>query len=251
MKRHIDWLLAVFGIFGTAYGGYLVLWHYGHGNGIHFLGMLLLVLGGISLLLFLLLMVPRALGRWRRGKKAVTEESAAEEAEEAPTESVEEKAPEVEEGAAEEEAEETPLEEMPQPGGEDWDCVSDGSGSSYQDSYAPTVYVRLLGHGPILRIEGARILDMRDGTYYRIEGDTVYQEGYGPRFEIRGSSIKDAYGGGLYELSGSFINKVYGGAYASMDGNWITLLDGSRKYEISDSLSRKLVLALAALLFER
>ncbi len=223
------------------------MWHYGHGNGIHFLALLLLILGGISLLLFLLLMASRALGRWKKSKVA-----AAEEAEEAPTESVtEEEAPEVEEGAAEEEAEEAPLEEMPQPGGGDWDYVSDGSGSSHQDSYAPTVYVRLLGHGPILRIEGARILDMRDGTYYRIEGDTVYQEGYGPRFEIRGSYIKDAYGGGLYELSGSFINKVYGGAYASFDGNMITLVDGSRKYEISDSLSRKQALALAALLFER
>ena len=75
------------------------------------------------------------------------------------------------------------------------------------------------------------------------------QEGYGPMFEIRGNQIKDAFGGYLYEISGSNINKVFGGFYASISGNYITLYDSSIKYEMTDSLSKKQTLAVAALLF--
>ena len=79
----------------------------------------------------------------------------------------------------------------------------------------------------------------------------IFQEGSGPRYEIRGDQIKDAFGGYLYELSGSNINKVYGGFYASIGGSYITLHDSSRKFEMTGNLSRKQVLAVAALLFHR
>ena len=120
--------------------------------------------------------------------------------------------------------------------------------SSPSYSYS-TVYVKQVGYGPLLRVEGNRILDMRTSAYYRIEGGLVKQEGYGPVFEIRGNQIKNAFGGYLYELSGSNINKVYGGFYASISGNYITLYDLSIKYEMTDSLSRNQILAVAALLF--
>ena len=123
---------------------------------------------------------------------------------------------------------------------------SPSSSSSYSVS---TVYVKQVGYGPLLRVEGNRILDMRSNTYYRIEDNMVMQEGYGPVFEIRGNQIKNAFGSFLYELSGSNINKVFGGFYASISGNYITLYDLSIKYEMTDSLSKSQILAVAALLF--
>ena len=121
--------------------------------------------------------------------------------------------------------------------------------NSSSDYFVSTVYVKQVGYGPLLRVEGNRILDMRNNIYYRIENNMVTQEGYGPVFEIRGNQIKDAFGGYLYELSGSNINKVYGGFYASISGNYITLYDLSVKYETTDSLSKRQILAVAALLF--
>ena len=120
---------------------------------------------------------------------------------------------------------------------------------SFSSSSVSTVYVKQVGYGPLLRVEGNRILDMRSNTYYRIENNIVNQEGYGPVFEIRGNQIKNAFGGYLYELSGSNINKVFGGFYASISGNYITLYDLSIKYETTDSLSKSQILAVAALLF--
>ena len=109
--------------------------------------------------------------------------------------------------------------------------------------------MKQVGYGPVLRIEGTRVIDMRTNTYYRIENNMVMQDGYGPIFEIRGNQIKDAFGSYLYELSGNNINKVFGGFYASISGNYITLYDLSIKYETTDSLSRRQILVVAALLF--
>ena len=120
---------------------------------------------------------------------------------------------------------------------------------SSSDSYVSTSYVKLIGYGPVLRVEGNRILDMRTSTYYRIENNVVNQEGYGIRYEINGNKIRDAFGSYLYEISGSNINKVFGGFYASISGNYLTLFDSSKKYEMTDSLSKKQLLIVAALLF--
>lgn len=120
------------------------------------------------------------------------------------------------------------------------------SSSSY--SYS-TVYVKQVGYGPALRVEGDRIIDMRTNTYYRLENNVVMQDGYGPVFEIRGNQIRDVFGGYLYEISSSNINKTFGGFYASISGNYITLYDSSIKYEMTDSLSKRQMLAIVALLF--
>ena len=111
--------------------------------------------------------------------------------------------------------------------------------------------MKQVGYGPVLRIEGNRIVDMRSNTYYRIEGDRLMQEGYGIRYEIRGNAIRDAFGGFLYEYNGSSINKTFGGHYASVSGNYITVYDLSMKYEMTGDLSKKQILAVAVLLFGR
>ena len=111
------------------------------------------------------------------------------------------------------------------------------------------VYVKKVGYGPVLRVTGNRILDMRSNTYYRIQGNIVNEEGSGQVFEINGNSIRSVFGSYLYEISGSNINKVFGGFYASISGNYITLYDLSDKYEMTGSLNQKQLLIVAALLF--
>ena len=125
---------------------------------------------------------------------------------------------------------------------------SSSSSSSYRFR-GGSGYIKRVGYGPVLRVEGAQILDMRNNTYYMIEGNYVKRNGYGPVYEIRGSSLKHAYGGFLYEISGDNVNKVYGGYFASFNGNYLQKYDLSEKYEVPDSLSIKQKLAIVALLF--
>lgn len=225
-KIYLGWLITVFGIFGTVYGAYLLIYHFNHGNGLNIYALILLILGAIALTLILVLQVITIIQK--RKKKL--------------------EAPVVEEPPVEEEA---PVEE-PQPEEDEEDDYvpiehrTHRSSPSY--SYS-TVYVKQVGYGPLLRVEGERIVDMRINTYYRLENNMVMQEGHGPVFEIRGNQIKDAFDGYLYEISGSNINKVFGGFYASISGNYITLYDLSIKYEMTDSLSKCQLLAVAALLF--
>lgn len=112
-----------------------------------------------------------------------------------------------------------------------------------------TVYVRKVGYGPVLRVCGEQILDMRDNTYYRIQGSSVFEEGRGQAYEISGNRIRKAFGGYLYEISGSNINKIYGGFFASISGSYITTYELDEKYELSDSLTRTQLLAVVALIF--
>lgn len=130
--------------------------------------------------------------------------------------------------------------------------VDDEERPVYRRSYASdegSAYVRQVGHGPVLRVEGADILDMRSNTYYRIEGNTVKRAGAGLVYEISGNRIKSAFGSCLYEISGSSVNKVFGGYYASFDGNGLKTSDLRVCYEISGSLSLQQKLAIVALLF--
>lgn len=72
----------------------------------------------------------------------------------------------------------------------------------------------------------------------------------GKELEIKDFS-KEAFGNYLYEISGSNINKVFSGFYASAGRNYIILYDLSVKYEITDNISKKQLLAISALLFGR
>ena len=234
-KQYLHWSLMVLGIVGTIYGTYLLIYHYNHGNGLNVLALVLLILGILSLLSFLVAIISIHLTHKKRANEVETtkleEAVPVEEEKPAPAEALKEEPIKDDK----EEVSYTPREKR---------TCSSSSIYSYS-----TVYVKKVGYGPLLRIEGSRIIDMRTNTYYRIENNFVMQDGYGVCYEIRGNQIKDAFGGYLYEISGSNINKVFGGFYASISGNYITIYDLSDKYEMTDSLSKRQILVVAALLF--
>ena len=234
-KQYLTWMIAVFGIVGTAYGGYTLAYHLNHGNGLKPWSLALLILGAAALLLVIALYLVTFIQRAKKKSEPVPP----------PVKEpiIEEPKPVIEEEPKPKPSEGPKLKE---------EIVASRPQRSYESPSvydAPTIYVKLIGYGPILRIEGGRVLDMRSNTYYRIEGSMVKQEGSGPLFEIRGNQIKDAFGGYLYEYNGNNINKVFGGFYASVSGNYITLFDQSQKYEVTGSLSKNQMLAVAAVLF--
>lgn len=246
MRRYyLLWSIAVFGIFGTIYGAYLISYHFNYGNGLNTAALILLIAGAMSLLTFLFTYIPIYLKNKKKKEEPIPIKEETMEEEETLVEEPVKKQP-VEEPVVEE----APTDEEPE---EDEEYDSEPGRSSYSysiyDSPSSTVYIKQLGRGPLLRVDGYRIFDMRTNTYYRIEGNMVKQEGCGPLYEIRGNQIKNAFGGYLYEISGSNINKIYGGFYASISGNYITLYDLSVKYEMSDTLNKTQLLAVAVLLF--
>lgn len=121
--------------------------------------------------------------------------------------------------------------------------------SRYDSDFSSTVYVKKQGYGPILRVEGNRLLDMRSNTYYRIEENVIKQEGSGPVFEINGNRIKLAYGSYIYEMNGNNINRTFGGFFAQINWNFINKYDSSEIYEMSSSLTSNQILVVVALLF--
>ena len=239
------WALMVLGIVGVAYGSSLLIYNFNRGNGLNIPALLFLILGILCLLFFTILAIFFRVSR-KKNIETVKDEKEEliiepdEEVEETPI-SIAEPKPAIE--PKQDEIEEENDEEVPY---EPRQQRTYSSSSSYSYSM---VYVKKVGYGPVLRVEGSRIIDMRTNTYYRIENNIVMQDGYGPRYEIRGNQIRDVFGGYLYEISGSNINKVFGGFYASISGSYITLYNLSEKYELTDSLSRNQLLAVAALLF--
>ena len=236
-KQRFIWSIVVIGFVTTGYGAFSLIYNYSHDKGLSIPGLVLLILGLLAFILFSIFYIAE-LSRQRRIKNT-------------PTPKVEE--PKVEEPKKEENPIKNDIKPIQKPNKSEKIEYTPKSKATYESSsrYVSTIYVKQVGYGPILRVDGNRILDMRTNTYYRIENGLVKQEGCGPLFEIRGNQIKNAFGGYLYELSGSNINKVYGGFYASISGNYITLYDLSIKYETTDSLSKNQILAVAALLFGR
>ena len=234
-KQFLPWMIVVFGVIATAYGGYSFVYSYNHGKNPSALAIILLVFGVIALVFSLVLYILYFISQKRKKERP---NPIVEEVEEEPTNEETKPAPEAKNSA-----------EPNQKDRVEYVSRKESPNVSYYDNAVSTVYVKLVGHGPILRVDNNRILDMRNNTYYRIEGNMVKQEGNGPLYEIRGNQIKNAFGGYLYEISGSNINKVYGGFYASISGNYITMHDLSNKYEMSGSLSKTQILAVAVLLF--
>lgn len=243
MRRiYLFWSILVLGIVGTVYGTHLLIYHFSHGNGFKPLALILLILGIVSIIFFFIAYILDYLSNKKRkaNSELVVEDKPQEEKEvEQPIEKKEEKAAPIE-------IKETKIEQIEEVYKE---SRRNNSYNVYSSPSYSTIYVKKVGYGPILRISGPNILDMRSNTYYRIEGNIVNQDGCGPRYEIRGTQIRDIYGSYLYELSGSNINKVFGGFYASISGNYITLYDLSEKYEMTDSLSKKQILTISVLLF--
>ncbi len=236
-RQYLVWSIIVFGVVGTIYGATSLIHHFNHGDGLFIPALILLVFGASALMLFLVLYIVSYINMNKKKKE--------------PTPIVEEKEAEPIKETAKPEP--SPRQESEQERREKEEFVQkiqrpSISSSSYSVS---TTYVKQVGYGPLLRVEGNRIFDMRSNTYYRIENNMVMQEGYGPIFEIRGNQIKNAYGGYLYEISGDNINKTFGGFYASISGNYITIYDLSMKYEMTDQLSKPQLLAVVALLFDK
>ncbi len=241
-KQYIDWLAGTFGVFATVYGGYMLHWHFSHGNGLNVLALVLLILGIVALTFFIPLIISRYIFYIRNKKKAESQVIEQKEEEKQEEEKEEVKVT----STIKEEVKVEPKKEQLK---DRVEYVRSKPHTSHSIYDAPTIYIRQVGYGYVLRIEGNRILDMRNNTYYRIQDNIVYEDGSGPRYEINGNMIRSAFGGYLYELSGNNINKIYGGFYASISGNYITLYDLSVKYELSSSLSRSQILAAIALLF--
>ncbi len=254
-KQYLYWMIAVFGIVATAYGGFTLAYNLNHGKGLSGPALVLLILGVITLA-FLLGLALYALITKRKAPESAVDPEPIEEAKS--DETVKEVKPEPDPSNVQEETIESEEENGPETEDDteqeetsNFDVRPNAHESSFSSRSYSTIYVKEVGHGPVLRFEGDRILDMRESTYYRIEGDFVMQEGYGVRYEIRGNGIRDAFGGFLYELSGDHINKVFGGYYASISGNYITIHDLSKKFEMTDRLSKKQLLVLSVLLFGR
>ena len=234
-KQRFIWSIVVIAFVATGYGAFSLIYNYKHDKGLSIPGLVLLILGLAAFVLFSVLYIAE-FSRQRRIKNE-------------PAPKIEE--PKVDALKKEENTAKTDSKPIQKPSKSEKEEYTPRTKSTYESSsrYVSTIYVKQVGYGPVLRVDGNRILDMRTNTYYRIENGLVKQEGYGPLFEIRGNQIKNAFGGYLYELSGSNINKVYGGFYASISGNYITLYDLSIKYETTDSSSKNQILAVAALLF--
>ena len=236
-RQYFSYFVGVFGIVATIYGGYLLIYHLNHGNGFKVAPLIFLIAGLLALGFFIAAIISKYLADKKRKEEAQKEVIL--QAKQVSTEEKKVAAPAVEEKPI--------VKEEMKPRSVKKEYAERSASYSYN---APsTIYVKLVGYGPVLRIEGSRILDLRDNTYYQIEGNFVNRLGQGLCYEIRGSQIKDAFGGYLYEISGSNINKIFGGFYASISGNYITTYDLSKKYETTDSLSKKQILVLAALLF--
>ncbi len=236
-RQHFRWTYLVIATVLTLYGGYTLIYHFRHNNKLSILSLVFLIIGATMFLVFLVLYLV-SLKNKNKNTQVTTEVPAEEPAPE--PEPVEEPQPV---------SNDEPVAPKPAPKSNNDEVTYVGGRYSVYDSDDSDIYVKIVGYGPVLRVTGNRILDMRNNTYYRIQGNYVNQDGSGQVFEINGSSIRSAFGGYLYEISGSNINKVYGGFYASVSGNYITLFDASEKYETTGSLNKKQLLVVAALLF--
>lgn len=238
-RRNFAWTFLVLSLVLTIYGGYVLIYHHLKENKLSYLGLAFFIFGVVLLISYIVLFTISLIQKKKlktKSKEVVIDQK---------TEENPSVAPVKEDKKQESISKEKPVGSP---------CKSyyverssyTSSGSSYSDT---TAYVKLVGFGPILRVECSAILDMRNNIYYRIEGNIVHRSGSGPVFEISGNRIRLAFGSYLYEISGSNVNKIYGGYYASFSGGYLTTHDLKEKYEITDSLSLKQKLAVVALLF--
>ena len=226
----------------TGYGGYSLIYNLNKGRGLSVLALIFLCLGIVLFLIYFGL-VTYDLIQNRKNKKVIESKI------------IEQPVEEVVEAQSQEEVKEERVESKPKTAfRDDTQYVREAptrrvNRSRYDRDDGGSAYVKEVGSGTILRVEGNRIYDMRYNTYYRIEGNLVKEEGSGPVFEISGNRIRKAYGSYLYEINGSSISKTYGGFYASISGNYLNTYDLSKRYEFSSSLSSTQILVVAALLF--
>ena len=232
-RQYFYWTYLVLAIVLTIYGGYTLVYHFNHSDKLSVLSLVFLIIGSLMLLLYLALYLFSL-----KNKRKSIQETAQNPTSEKEQELVEEPKPQ---------QIEKEIITTTRSAAKNNEVVYEKQRFSIYDT--EDVYVKKVGYGPVLRVTGNRILDMRSNTYYRVQGSIVSRDGSGQVFEINGNQIRSAFGGYLYEISGSNINKVFGGFYASISGNYITLFDLSEKYETTGSLNQKQLLVVAALLF--
>ena len=231
-KQYFVWMFLVAAIVLTTYGGYSIIYNAAHNKSISILAIIFLSVGGVMLITFLVLFT---ISYFQVKKRKELEEPSKEVAEQI-----------AEEIKVEEPKEEKPVNRPTYSSRNDYEYTP--SRSRYDSDYS-TVYVKRVGYGPVLRVEGSRILDMRSNTYYSIEGKILNENGRGPVYELSGDKVRIYSGRYLYELSGNNVNKVFGGFYASFSGNYLQTFDLKEKYEIDGSINKSQKLAVIALLF--
>lgn len=230
------WTYLVLAIVLTAYGGFMLIYNHTHHKEMSILALVFCIIGAAMLVLYFILF---AIDVFKKKPVVIKQESEVSETpiEETPVE--------------ESKTEEKPVEKKTIPTRDyTYEKRTVVNRSRYDsDSDCSTYYIRKVDYGPVLRVTGNEILDMRTNTYYHIEGNFVNQAGSGPVFEISGNRIRSAFGGYLYEISGDNVNKVYGGFYASFSGNYLTTYNLEEKYEVPSTLNKKQQLLVVALLF--
>lgn len=246
MRRQYFWWTYLVGcIVCIIYGGGTLIYHYRKGNDLPIRAWVLLIIGSVLLILYIALYLYSLIQKRASEKGKSPEEPQEEPIEETNEEQIVESTEESEEP---EEADESQEEIIPPDN--DVEYIAPRPVSHRPSSRrSGSAYIKLVGSGPILRVEGDRIYDMRNNTYYYIQDNMVSQEGRGPVFEISGNRIRTAFGSYLYEISGGNVNKVFGGYFASIDSGKITKHDLSEIYEISGSLDLAQKLAVVALIF--
>ena len=245
MRRQRFWWTYLVGcIVCIIYGGWTLAYHFRKGNGLSIHALILLVIGIICLLVFLVLYIWSLIQKLKKKEPEIS----IEEPQEQPIEEVSE---EPVENTSEDQGPNNEPSPVAPHQSDDVEYVSSRpiSHRSPSRSSRGDAYIKKVGYGPVLRVNGDRIYDMRNNTYYRIEGNIVNQEGSGPAFEISGNRIRVAFGSYLYEISGGSVNKVFGGYFASIDSGRITKHDLSEIYEVSGDLDRIQKLVVVALIF--
>ena len=232
-RQYFYWIYLVAAIVLTIYGGYSIIYNVTHEKSAPILGIVFLAIGGLMLVVYLALFI---ISLFQKKKETPIVEPTKEKVEE----KIEE--PQI--------AEKKPAKTASFDRNYSSEVSYESSRSSGSRAFVGgSGYVKLVGRGPVLRIEEEEILDMRSNTYYVIEGNMVKMRGQGPIYEISGSRIRDAFGGYLYEISGSSVNKTFGGFFASIESGYLQTHDLKVKYEIPSSLNMKQKLAIVALLF--
>lgn len=235
-RQYFYWAYLVTALVISVYGGYIVFYNLNNKKDVPVLGLVFFIAGIVLLLIYLILFIISFIQKKNRPiNNEVVEVK--EKEEEIKPEIKEEPKPEVKE------------EPKPRVASSPRRDIEYRSMRKISRPVGGSAYIKRVGYGLVLRVEEEEILDMRTNTYYRIEGNMVKRSGSGPVFEISGNSIRAAFGSYLYEISGGNVNKVFGGLYASISGNYLTVFDLSEKYEITDSLNRKQLLVVVALLF--
>ena len=234
-RQHFLWTYLVLAVVLTGYGGFSVAYNHIHGRPLPILGIVFLSIGGVMLLAYLVMLFITIIQKHnQKSEEMVIEQKPEDVAKEEVKDEYNTK-------------EKVERDYASRQNREDTEYVSRKNSDGIYDS--ETIYVKKVGYGPILRVYGSQILDMRNNIYYQIEGNRLKQQGYGYVYEIIGNRIKLSYGGYLYEISGNNISKTYGGYFANISGNFIQTNDLKEIYETSGSLNKKQQLCVVALLF--